>query len=94
MLNGEDAPKEVEQPSDVPTPADAHEPPPGTGESITRRGEDIVKEDGKEPGRFDTGSDGTPADRPTGGSTARDATGIDPQDPITDSPAQGGEGGH
>jgi hypothetical protein len=57
------------------------------GESIGRRGEDIVKQEGKEPGRVDTGTDGSYADRPTGTSTARDRTGIDPQD-AEDSPLQ------
>lgn len=45
------------------------------GESTTRHGEDIVDEDGKEPGREDTGTNA--AGRPTGTSTERDATGID-----------------
>ncbi len=38
-----------------------------------RRGE----EGGDEPGRYDTGTTG--ADRPTGTSTARDSTSIDPE---------------
>lgn len=44
-----------------------------------QRGEDVLKDDGKEPGRSDVASDDTPAGRPAGTSTARDATGIDPQ---------------
>jgi hypothetical protein len=46
----------------------------------TRKGEEIVEEEGKEPGRKDTGTTG--ADRPAGESTARDSTRINPQDPI------------
>ncbi|HET9771046.1 MAG TPA: hypothetical protein VFS16_09175 [Acidimicrobiia bacterium] len=53
----------------------------GVGESTTRRGEDVMKEEGPEPGR--TPNEGTKgADRQYGGSTARGATGIDPQDPV------------
>lgn len=85
MLNSEDAPQEPDQPMGVVT-GEGKEPPEGVGESITRRGEDVVDRDGGEAGRFDTGTDGTPADRPTGGSTARDATGVDPQDPVVDTP--------
>jgi hypothetical protein len=61
------------------------------GESITRRGEDVVKQEGTEPGRFDGPPQGQ-SQRPTGGSTARDFTGVDPQDTVTeDSPSnQGG----
>ncbi len=56
-------------------------PPAGTGTSLTRRGEDVVNEEGKEPGRQDAGTQG-PSERPVGTSTQRDATGVDPQDPI------------
>jgi hypothetical protein len=42
----------------------------------TRQGEDIKDEDGKESGRQDAGT--THADRPSGGSDARDSTGINP----------------
>jgi len=44
----------------------------------TRKGEEIKEEDGKEPGRQDTGT--TDADRPAGTSTARDSTMINPDD--------------
>lgn len=54
--------------------------PHGVGGSITRRGEDISEDDGKEPGREDTGPMGE-TERPTGKSSMRDSTGIDPQDP-------------
>jgi hypothetical protein len=42
-----------------------------------RKGEEM-KSRGKEPGRFDKGT--THARRPSGGSTARDSTGINPKD--------------
>jgi hypothetical protein len=53
------------------------------GESTTRRGEDVSGQEGKEPGRSDGPQQGE-SQRPTGSSTARDSTGIDPQDPIDD----------
>ena len=81
MLSDEDAPQGTVQPGATSEEADSGDvAPDNVGESITRRGEDIGEQDGKEPGRDDTGTDGTPADRPTGASDARDATGIDPQD--------------
>ena len=47
-----------------------------------RRGEDILKEDGKEPGRRDERPTG--AGRPAGSSTGRDSTMVNPEaeDPI------------
>lgn len=51
----------------------------------TSKGEEILDQDGKEPGRHDKGETGQ--GRPAGGSTARDSTSINPQDPIDpDSP--------
>jgi hypothetical protein len=55
--------------------------PDGVGESTTRRAEDVAAQEGQEPGRYDSGTQGQ-SDRPSGGSTARDATGVDPQEPI------------
>jgi hypothetical protein len=46
----------------------------------TRKGEELSGED--EAGRQDTGT--TDTGRPTGKSTARDSTSINPQDPIDD----------
>jgi len=43
------------------------------GESVGRSGEDMVEDDGKEPGRFDHASDDDTG-RPSGGSTERDST--------------------
>ncbi len=54
------------------------------GESTTRRGEDVADEEGKEPGRYDGAPQGE-SQRPTGSSTARDSTGVDPQEPVDDS---------
>jgi hypothetical protein len=42
-----------------------------------RRGEDITKQEGKEPGRRDTGRTG--AGRPAGKSDARDSTMVNPE---------------
>ena len=58
--------------ADAATPGDV-------GTSTTRRGEDVVGEDG-EDGRHRTGTQGE-SQRPVGESTARDSTGIDPQEP-------------
>ncbi|MCI0444430.1 hypothetical protein L0152_14625 [bacterium] len=46
----------------------------------TRKGEEIIQEDGKEPGRRDKGQTG--AGRPAGESDARDSTSINPQNPV------------
>lgn len=77
---------------DVPPRPDATEdpnaPPEGVGESMGRRGEDVLKEEGKAPGEIDLGTKGK-TERPYGTSTARASTGIDPQDPI-DEDMQGG----
>ena len=48
----------------------------------TRQGEDIKDADGKEAGRDDTGT--THADRPSGESSARDSTAINPDDVESD----------
>ena len=60
------------------------ESPKGVETSESRSGEDVAKGD-KEAGRQDTGPSGG-ANRPSGTSTARDVTGISPQDPITRPP--------
>ena len=48
-----------------------------------RKGEEIIEEEGKEPGRTHTGYAETPAGRPHGTSDARDDTGVDPKEPVT-----------
>jgi hypothetical protein len=46
-------------------------------QSGVRRGENIVEDEGKEPGRHDAGSH--KANRPKGKSSARNSTGINPE---------------
>ena len=53
--------------------------PLGAGTSTTRRGEDIVEDEGQD-GRRTAGTQGA-SQRPVGTSTSRDSTGIDPQAP-------------
>jgi hypothetical protein len=73
--------------------ADPDAPPPGVGESTTRRGEDIEEQEGKDAGRYDTGTKG-PAERPTGKSTPRDSTSIDvPEDTTGPTQPAGDQGG-
>jgi hypothetical protein len=43
-----------------------------------------MAEEGKEPGRYDSGTKGE-SQRPYGGSTASASTGVDPQEPIDES---------
>jgi hypothetical protein len=52
--------------------------PKNVGKSTTGRGEDIVKKEGKEAGRYEVEEKGE-AGRPAGKSTMRDQTGIDPK---------------
>ena len=54
------------------------ESPLGVGVSMTRRGEDVHKQE-DEPGREDTGTKGS-SDRPTGTSDERASTSVDPND--------------
>ena len=50
--------------------------------SMTRSGEDVAKHE-HEAGRHDTGTQGS-TERPTGTSTARDFTGVDPKEVTSD----------
>lgn len=65
--------------------AKQQKPPEPVHQPTTRKGEEMVKETGKEPGRHDIGTTG--AGRRAGKSTPRDASGIvskgaiDPQSP-------------
>src|SRR5919107_3859232 len=59
-----------------PTDTEA-ESPLGVGVSMTRRGEDVHKQE-DEPGRDDTGTKG-PSDRPVGTSDSRASTAVDDQ---------------
>jgi len=85
MLTGKDAPEDTNRESQVgPTGGGGGEmAPAGVGESVAHRGENMIEEEGKEPGRYDSGTQG-PTNRPVGGSTARDSTGVNPQEPIID----------
>jgi hypothetical protein len=50
--------------------------PHGVGTSSSRRGEDVKKQEGTEPGRTDLGTKG-PTERPYGTTDPRDSTGVD-----------------
>lgn len=78
---GEAPPKEANPESLVgPTGgSEGHEPPKGTGESINRHGEDVVKREGKEAGRQED-EETTAAGRPSGSSEGRDASGVGHQE--------------
>ena len=65
----------------TPDPDDPRLPSEQAGQSTSRRGETMTETEGKEAGRQDTGTKGE-SQRPTGTSTARDTTGINPQEPI------------
>jgi hypothetical protein len=80
QLSGEDAPEDTEQPTGTTEGRERRPAPDGVGESTTRSGERVVQQEGKEAGRRDTGTDDSPAQRPTGTSSPRDMTGVDPQD--------------
>jgi hypothetical protein len=56
--------------------------PKNVGKSTTHRGEDVVKKEGKEPGRYDVEEKGS-SGRPAGKSTLRDQTGVDPKKTIS-----------
>jgi len=71
---------------------DEAKPAKGVGESQTRRGEDVEGDEGKEPGRHDAGTTGH-VQRPAGTSTARDVTGVGPQDPIGEDGPDASKGG-
>jgi hypothetical protein len=69
------------------------ESPLGVGVSMTRRGEDVDKQE-DEPGREDTGTKG-PSDRPVGVSDERTSTSVDPNETESDGPTMpaGDQGG-
>ena len=75
-----------------PTDMDA-ESPLGVGVSMTRRGEDVEKQE-DEPGREDTGTQG-PSDRPVGVSDERASTSVDPNETESGGPTMpaGDQGG-
>jgi hypothetical protein len=69
------------------------ESPLGVGVSMTRRGEDVDKQE-DEPGRDDTGTKG-PSDRPVGVSDERASTSVDPDETESGGPTMpaGDQGG-
>ncbi|MFF2030565.1 hypothetical protein [Arthrobacter sp. NPDC058192] len=79
--------KEPAQPGPDETPDDAAMAPADVGVSTTRRGEDVIKEEGEEAGREKTEADASPSGRPAGESSPRLATGVKaPEDPDTAAP--------
>ena len=68
--------------------------PLGVGESVNRRGEDVIKQEGHEEGREHAGTKG-PTDRPHGVSDERASTSVDPNDTESDGPTMpaGDQGG-
>lgn len=56
------------------------EPAAPAQDSGARKGNEMALDGDKEAGRFDKGTSG--ADRPAGGSTSRDSTGISDKDPV------------
>ena len=77
----------------VPATDTEAESPLGVGVSMTRRGEDVEKQE-DEPGRDDTGTKGA-SDRPTGVSDTRASTAVDPNDTESGGPTMpaGDQGG-
>ena len=77
----------------VPATDTEAESPLGVGVSMTRRGEDVEKQE-DEPGRDDTGTKG-PTDRPTGVSDERASTAVDPNETESGGPTMpaGDQGG-
>ena len=77
----------------VPATDTEAESPLGVGVSMTRKGEDVHKQEDEE-GRDDTGTKG-PTDRPTGVSDTRASTSVDPHDTESGGPTQpaGDQGG-
>ncbi len=75
-----------------PTDTEA-ESPLGVGVSMTRRGEDVARQEDEE-GRDDTGTKG-PTDRPTGVSDERASTSVDPSETESGGPTMpaGDQGG-
>jgi hypothetical protein len=63
----------------------------GVGESMTRRGEDVAKQEDEE-GRDDAGTQG-PSGRPVGTSDERASTSVDPQETESGSPMPAGDQG-
>lgn len=56
----------------------------GVSESTTRRGEDVIKEEGSEAGRHPNEGTKGESKRPYGGADTESTTGVDPQGTIMD----------
>ena len=82
-----------EERSGVPPTDTEAESPLGVGVSMTRRGEDVDKQE-DEPGRDDAGTKGA-SDRPVGVSDERASTSVDPDDTESGGPTMpaGDQGG-
>lgn len=74
-LSGQDAPQEPTQPEGSAPDRGPEMAPEGVGESINRRGEDVVKQEGKEAGRSEEGTQGE-SDRSKGSADNRDISGV------------------
>lgn len=72
----------------------APDSPKGVGVSENRGGEEVLKDEGQEPGRHRAGTQGA-TERPVGISDERDSAGIDPQSSSQDAPTTpaGDQGG-
>jgi hypothetical protein len=83
----------VEEREGVPPTDTEATSPLGVGESINRRGEDVVRQEGK-AGREHAGSKG-PTDRPHGVSDERDSSSVDPDETQSGGPTMpaGDQGG-
>jgi hypothetical protein len=83
----------AEERDGVPATDTEAESPLGVGVSMTRRGEDVAKQEDEE-GRDDTGTKG-PTDRPTGVSDERASTSVDPSETKSGGPTMpaGDQGG-
>ncbi|WP_028279324.1 hypothetical protein [Arthrobacter sp. H5] len=79
-FGSEEPAKDPVQPGAEIPASDAKMAPKGVGESTSGRGEDVIEKEGKEEGRIETGTKDSPAGRPTGESTGRDASGVDAQE--------------
>jgi hypothetical protein len=69
-------------------------PPEGVGLSQTRRGEDVAKQEGQEPGRKDLGTKGA-SERPYGTVEPGKGVGVKPSEPVDPNmpPVQTGDQG-
>ncbi len=75
-----EAPPVTKEERDAPSPTDTTGATPmGVGESKTEGAEEIAMGT-KEAGRQDTGTQGKTTERPTGSSTGRDVTGVNPSE--------------